>query len=183
RDLILQLSKSSIYSTKPLVTSQGQENLFITRWLAAAKRQRRFSRDVAQDIDGLLQLSRTAGMSAGLYMKLDYLWRSCTGNLKQQSDLFRLTYAMETAKENRRVYRLLSDSEWQGRNKLKLDPELNGIYLLKASLNTGFDGEGNQTGPLKVKITGNVAGLMIFLDTCDWQAVPEEECWYLAARN
>ncbi|HBR1414565.1 TPA: hypothetical protein L9L57_005589, partial [Klebsiella pneumoniae] len=116
-------------------------------------------------------------------MKLDYLWRSCTGNLKQQSDLFRLTYAMETAKENRRVYRLLSDSEWQGRNKLKLDPELNGIYLLKASLNTGFDGEGNQTGPLKVKITGNVAGLMIFLDTCDWQAVPEEECWYLAARN
>jgi hypothetical protein len=32
--------------------SPAQENLFLTRWLAAALKQRRFSRDVAQDIGG-----------------------------------------------------------------------------------------------------------------------------------
>lgn len=33
------------------VRSAAQENLFLTRWLASAQKQRRFSRDVAPDID------------------------------------------------------------------------------------------------------------------------------------
>jgi hypothetical protein len=36
------------------VVSPAQENLFLTRWLATALRQRRFSRDVASDIGGCL---------------------------------------------------------------------------------------------------------------------------------
>ena len=35
--------------------SPAQENLFLTRWLATALRQRRFSRDVASDIEWLLK--------------------------------------------------------------------------------------------------------------------------------
>ncbi|SLY23118.1 Protein of uncharacterised function (DUF2913) [Klebsiella pneumoniae] len=38
--------------------SPAQENLFLTRWLAAALKQRRFSRDVAQDIGWLLNQGR-----------------------------------------------------------------------------------------------------------------------------
>jgi len=37
-----------------LVLSESQENLFISRWFAQAKKQRRFSRDVATDIDWVL---------------------------------------------------------------------------------------------------------------------------------
>jgi hypothetical protein len=37
-----------------LVESESQENLFITRWFAQAKKQRRFSRDVATDVDWIL---------------------------------------------------------------------------------------------------------------------------------
>ena len=33
------------------VTSDAQENLFLTRWLAEALRQRRFPREVASDIE------------------------------------------------------------------------------------------------------------------------------------
>lgn len=33
------------------VLSPAQENLFLTRWLATALKQRRFSRDVAPDIE------------------------------------------------------------------------------------------------------------------------------------
>ena len=36
--------------------SPAQENLFLTRWLATALKQRRFSRDVAPDIEWLLKL-------------------------------------------------------------------------------------------------------------------------------
>ncbi|WP_409076623.1 DUF2913 family protein (plasmid) [Pantoea sp. C3] len=91
--------------------SEAQENLFITRWLAEAKRQRRFSREVAQNIDWLLKVGRTESVRAGLRSKLDYLWHAGSGNLKQQNDLFRLTYAMNLAKENGWAYRLLNDSE------------------------------------------------------------------------
>lgn len=34
-----------------LIESESQENLFITLWFAQTKKQRRFSRDVATDID------------------------------------------------------------------------------------------------------------------------------------
>lgn len=37
-----------------IVPSVSQENLFLTRWLATALRQRRFPRDVTPDIEWLL---------------------------------------------------------------------------------------------------------------------------------
>lgn len=78
--------------------SPAQENLFLTRWLAAALKQRRFSRDVAQDIGWLLNQGRLLGVRAKLADKLGYVWRSCSGELTEQNDMFRLTYALETAK-------------------------------------------------------------------------------------
>lgn len=88
------LSQVSIYSDLVgLVESESQENLFITHWFAQAKKQRRFSRDVATDVDWILNQGRTLGVRARLHHKLDYLWRSCTGELSEQNDLFRLTYA------------------------------------------------------------------------------------------
>ncbi|HCM8928531.1 TPA: DUF2913 family protein, partial [Salmonella enterica subsp. enterica serovar Paratyphi B] len=61
--------------------SPAQENLFLTRWLATALKQRRFSREVTPDIEWLLKQGRQMGVSAKLASKLDYLWRSCTGEL------------------------------------------------------------------------------------------------------
>ncbi len=86
----------------------------ITRWLATALKQRRFSRDVAPDIEWLLKQGRQLGVSAKLASKLNYLWSSCTGELTEQNDLFRLTYALETAKDMHWNYRLLSDRECCG---------------------------------------------------------------------
>ena len=78
-----------------LVESESQESLFITCWFAQVKKQRRFSRDVATDVDWVLNQGRTLGVRARLRHKLDYLWRSCTGELSEQNDLFRLTYALD----------------------------------------------------------------------------------------
>ena len=153
--------------------SPAQENLFLTRWLAAALKQRRFSRDVAQDIGWLLNQGRLLGVRAKLADKLGYVWRSCSGELTEQNDMFRLTYALETAKDMGWNYRVMSDREWAGRYALVLNPGVNGVYLLRTNLDAAFDDNGQQTNPLTVRLTGNVTGIMKLLNRCGWQAEPE----------
>ncbi|EID6352277.1 DUF2913 family protein [Salmonella enterica] len=154
------------------VLSAAQENLFLTRWLATALKQRRFSRDVAPDIEWLLKQGRQLGVSAKLVSKLNYLWRSCTGELTEQNDLFRLTYALETAKDMHWNYRLLSDREWSDRNAVALSAGVNGIYLSRANLDAAFDDNGRQINPLMARLTGSIAGMMKVFERCGWQAEP-----------
>ncbi|MEN4633378.1 DUF2913 family protein [Pantoea agglomerans] len=151
------------------VCSAAQENLFLTRWLATALKQRRFSREVAPDIEWLLKQGRQYGVGAKLAGKLDYLWRSCTGELSQQNDLFRLTYAMEMAKDMCWAYRLLSDRDWSGRNATVLNAGVNGIYLSRTSLDAAFDDDGQQVTLVMARLTGRVQGLETLLNRCGWQ--------------
>ena len=157
------------------VTSPAQENLFLTRWLATALKQRRFPRDVTPDIEWLLKQGRIHGLQANLPGKLDYFWRSCTGELTEQNDLFRLTYALETAKEMQWQYRLLSDREWSGRHALPLSDAVNGVYLSRTNLDAAFDEDGRQVSPLITRITGRAEGMVTLLASCGWQAVAEGE--------
>ncbi|CAH6374517.1 MULTISPECIES: DUF2913 family protein [Erwiniaceae] len=151
------------------VSSAAQENLFLTRWLATALKQRRFSREVAPDIEWLLKQGRQYGVAAKLAGKLDYLWRSCTGKLSQQNDLFRLTYALEMAKDMCWAYRLLSDREWSGRHSAALNAGVNGVYLSRTSLDAAFDNDGQQVTPVMARLTGRVQGLETLLNRCGWQ--------------
>lgn len=155
------------------VLSPAQENLFLTRWLATALKQRRFSRDVTPDIEWLLKQGRQLGVNAKLASKLNYLWRSCTGELSEQNDLFRLTYALETAKDMHWNYRLLGDREWSGRYAVALNTGVNGIYLSRSNLDVAFDDSGRQINPLTARLTGNVAGVMKLFERCGWLAEPE----------
>lgn len=157
------------------VQSPAQENLFLTRWLATALKQRRFARVVSPDIEWLLKQGRQLGVSAKLASKLNYLWSSCTGELSRQNDLFRLTYALETAKGMHWVYRLFSDREWSGRHAAALNVGVNGIYLLRSNLDVAFDDDGCQVNPLMVRLTGNVPGVEKLFDRCGWQTVPESD--------
>lgn len=153
--------------------SPAQENLFLTRWLATALKQRRFPREINPDIEWLLKQGRLLGVSAELVSKLNYLWHSCTGELSEQNDLFRLTYALETAKDMQWNYRLLSDREWSGRYAVALNAGVNGIYLSRTNLDMAFDDDGRQINPLSAKLTGSVAGVVKLFNRCRWQAEPE----------
>ncbi|HDP0317315.1 TPA: DUF2913 family protein [Salmonella enterica subsp. enterica serovar Concord] len=163
------------------VCSPAQENMFLTRWLATALKQRRFPRDVTPDIEWLLQQGRTLGVRAELRSKMEYLWHSCTGELDSQSDLFRLTYALERARSLEWIYRLLADREWSGSRAVTLSAGVNGIYLLHASLDAAFDHAGHQLAPLLARITGNVAGIERLFSSCGWQleAVKDEHLPFL----
>lgn len=87
--------------------------------------------------------------------------------------MFRLTYALETAKDMAWNYRVMSDREWAGRYAVVLNSGVNGVYLLRTNLDAAFDDNGQQTNPLTVRLTGNVAGIMKLLNRCGWQAEPE----------
>ncbi|MEN4931759.1 DUF2913 family protein [Erwinia billingiae] len=154
------------------VRSESQENLFLTRWLSTALKQHRFPRDVAPDIEWLLKQGRTLGARAKILHKLDYLWRSCSGELSEQNDLFRLTYALETAKEMRWIFRLLTDREWTGRNAIPVNSSVNAIYLSRSSLDAAFDDDGHQIRPLMTRATGCAEGRKQLLDRCGWKAEP-----------
>jgi hypothetical protein len=117
-------------------------------------------RDVATDVDWILNQGRTLGVRARLRHKLDYLWRSCTGELSEQNDLFRLTYALELAKQYDWGYHVLSDSEWSGRNKILPSASVNSICLLKSALDIGFNDDGTQVLPVPARIGGRAEGLM-----------------------
>lgn len=157
------------------VLSPAQENLFLTRWLATALKQRRFPREINPDIEWLLKQGRQLGVSAKLASKLNYLWRSCTGELSEQNDLFRLTYALETAKDMSWNYRLLSDREWSGRYAVALNAGVNGVYLSRTNLDAAFDDNGRQINPLMARLTGNVAGVVKLFNRCGWQTETENE--------
>jgi len=157
------------------VVSPVQENIFLTRWLATALRQRRFSRDVAPDIEWLLKQCRQLGVNAQLASKLNYLWHSCTGELSEQNELFRLNHALETAKAMSWNYRVLSDREWSDRNAVALNASVNGIYLSRSSLDAAFDDDGRQINPLIARLTGNVPGLVKLFIRSDWQVLPDDD--------
>ncbi|WP_168355741.1 DUF2913 family protein [Pantoea agglomerans] len=158
-----------------VVNSPAQDNLFLTRWLATAEKQRRFGRELASDISWLLREGRGKGLRADLPGKLDYLWRASNGNLQAQNDLFRLQHALHAVKLTGWIYMVLAESEWSGRRQLRLSPSVSGIYLERRALDAGFDKHGRQRIPLPVRITGELAGLDVLLNRSGWRRVPAEE--------
>ena len=157
------------------VQSEQQENLFLVRWFADAERQRRFSRDVATDIRWMLQQGRSLGVRAQLARKLDYIWRSTTGNIMEQTALFRLTWGLETAKSQQWVYHVLTDPEWLRLRRQSLNPDICAVYIPKSALEKAFTDEGEQTTPVPVRVAGNVEAFAVLLASCGWQIQPSPE--------
>lgn len=156
-------------------SSPAQENLFLVRWLALAEKQRRFSRELASDISWLLKEGRAKGVHSDLPGKLNYLWRAGSGSLEAQNDLYRLQHALNAVKMTGWVYMVLSEKEWSGRNRTRLNPAVSGVYINRAALENGFDEEGKQQSPLPARISGhisNIAGLDVLLKRSGWCREP-----------
>ena len=151
-----------------LVRSVSQENIFLIRWLSTALKQHRFPREVAPDILWLLKQGRTLGARSALRDTLEYLWRTCNGILLEQNDLFRLTYAIETAKQMDFSFHHLNDQEWSGRNEVSANSAVDAIYLSRTSLDGSFNEDGKQIAPLMVHLTGNMAKLENILNRYGW---------------
>lgn len=58
-----------------------------------------------------------------------------------------LTHALETAKDMRWNYCLLSDRRWSGRYAAALNAGVNGVYLSRSNFDVAFDDDGHQVKP------------------------------------
>lgn len=158
--------------------SSAQENLFLLRWLAKALKQHRFPREVAPDIKWLVTQGRTPGKQVSLAKKIEYLWYSCTEELLQQADLFRLIYALDTAMDMHWRYRLLNDREWTGRNAVTLNDGVNYVCISRSGLDQAFDNDGQQIFPLMARLSGQIDGLQALLNTCGWRVEVDGDSLY-----
>ncbi|RDA61891.1 DUF2913 family protein [Hafnia paralvei] len=77
--LLLQLAKQEGKAQTPMI-----QHRLIMQWLAGAQKLKRFPKSVATDIQWLLNQGKIYGFGAKLKEKVDYLYRPCTGVLKEQ---------------------------------------------------------------------------------------------------
>lgn len=127
---------------------------FLVRWLADAQKQRRFPRSVAPDIDSLLRLGRQKGPAAGLLNRLQYLHQSCTEPVSQQSDLFRLTHAIEHLKSQGWVNAVVADEEWVPETLSAEYADVSALLVRKSELQRHFNEQGQQTAPVAFIVVG-----------------------------
>lgn len=165
------------------VTSHYAANLFLTRWLAEARRQRRFPKSVAEDINILLYHARGTGMQVDLVEKLNSMWMSCSGQYQPFSDYVRLKLAIEMIKGNQWHYIVQSEAEWQTNCGPNRGQPSNTIWMLRPSLDTGFDEEGRQIMPLKVKLGGNTLRCSELLARYQWALSDQDDHWLLQAEE
>lgn len=128
---------------------------FLLRWLGAAQKQRRFPRSVAEDIDSLLRLGRQKGPAAGLLTRLEYLHQSCTAPLAQQSDLFRLTHAIEYLRSQGWVNAVVSDDEWVPDSLYAEYADESALLVRKSELQRHFTEQGQQSAPVAFIVVGD----------------------------
>jgi len=151
------------------VSSAAQENLFLCRWLASAEKKRLFRRELANDIRWLLKEGREKGLRADLPGKLEYLWRASSGDLLAQNDLFRLQHIMHAVTLTGISYGILTESDWEGRQAVKMNPKIPAVFLRKSDLETGFDEQGSLVKPLAARITAELSAVDALLSRSGWK--------------
>lgn len=146
----LHLAQQDGQALSPLTT-----HTFLVRWLADAQKQRRFPRSVASDIDSLLRLGRQKGPAAELLKRLEYLHQSCTEPLVQQSDLFRLTHAIEYLRSQGWVNAVVTYEEWVPGALYAEYANVSALLVKKSELQRHFTEEGKQSAPVDFIVVGD----------------------------
>lgn len=128
---------------------------FLLRWLGTAQKQRRFPRSVAEDINNLLRLGRQKGPAAGLQQRLESLLQSCTEPLAQQSDLFRLTRAIEYLRSQGWVNAVVADDEWEPEALYAEYADVSALLVRKSELQCHFTEQGRLSSPVDFIVAGD----------------------------
>ncbi len=124
-----------------IVTTSVQEHIFLMNWLTTAQKSKLFPREIAGEIDYLIRTGKQQGIIAGLKRKLIFIYKSCCEDISEQSDLFRLTYALEELKNNSWRSHTLSTADWKKGWEGPFSPT---IYIELPALQESFNDEGEQ---------------------------------------
>lgn len=164
--LALRTAQQDGQSVSPLAS-----HTFLVRWLALAQKQKRFPRSIASDMEALLALGRKKGSAANLLNRLEYLWTSCTGPVPAQSDLYRLTYAIEQLKTQGWINAVVSDDDWDEKSLGEEYGDSAALLVKKSALTRGFSGDGKLVEPVEFKVVGDMSACMAAFQTHTLPAV------------
>lgn len=139
------------------------QHLFVLRWLVTAQKQKRFPKVVAPEIAWLIDRGRRLGAKANLASRLEYLYRSCHEPVVEQSDLFRLTYVIESLKVTGWRNYLLSAAEWSASTP-PVDVGTDLVLMMeKQNLHASFDEDGAQITPVEIRVLGSIEEVVTLL--------------------
>ncbi|MEN3752094.1 DUF2913 family protein [Mangrovibacter sp. SLW1] len=150
----LQLARQEGKAQSALTT-----HTFLLGWMAAARKQKRFSRTVSFRIDSLLHLSRQKGPGVGLFQKLKTLWQAGEDFRVKQSDLFRLATAIETLKSCGWVNAVVSDDEWHPQQLQEDYAGVSALLVRRSELERQFSEDGQLQGKVSFLVAGDVAAV------------------------
>lgn len=148
--------------------SSLQQHVFIMQWLLTAQKRKLFPKSIAPDIMWLLAQGKKYGFGANLLKKIEYIYRSSAEDLANQSDLFRLTYFVETLKTMGWLDFLISRKEWD--KNWKASNTASAIYTPKDELQLSFDEDGKLIKTLAIRFTGEISGIFALLKQCRLEA-------------
>ncbi|EGC7113074.1 DUF2913 family protein [Salmonella enterica] len=141
-----------------------QTHMFIMRWLSSAQKRKVFPKSLAPDIIWLQEQGKQKGPAARLYSKVEYIWLASSGELANQSTLFRFTCMIDTLRSMGWKDYLLSDADWD--NGWKSSTEISAVYTQKSRLPCSFTETGELISPLELRVTGVPDGIFPLLKQC-----------------
>ncbi|QLK60055.1 DUF2913 family protein [Enterobacteriaceae bacterium Kacie_13] len=136
-----------------------------------AQKQKRFPRTVAPDIAGLLALGRNKGIAASLLNRLEYLWGSCIAPVPIQSDLYRLTFAIEQLKSQGWANAAVSDDDWDQDALAEEYDDSAALLVKKSALTRGFSDDGKLVELVEFRVLGDMSACMEAFQTHTLPAV------------
>ncbi|ECD9475720.1 DUF2913 family protein [Salmonella enterica subsp. houtenae] len=142
----------SIARRDNIVTTSVQEHIFLMNWLTTAQKRKLFPREIAGEIDYLVRLGKQQGIISGLKRKLTFIYKSCCEDISKQSDLFRLTFAIEEPKNKGWRSHTVSSADWKKGWEGPFKPA---IYIELPALQAAFSDDGLQIKPLPIRVTGD----------------------------
>ena len=110
-----------------------------------------------------MRLGRQKGMVADLDKRLEALWQACSSPLPQQSDLFRLTFIIETLKAQGWINAVVTDEDWVPSQLQSEYAGQSAFLVCKSELEHGFSEPGKLQALVAFLVMGNtetVTGLL-----------------------
>ncbi|WP_230351296.1 DUF2913 family protein [Lelliottia sp. WAP21] len=141
-----------------------QTHMFIMQWLSTAQKRKLFPKSLAPDIIWLQKQGKLYGPGARLFSKVEYIWLASSGELVNQSTLFRFTCMIDSLRTMGWQDHLLSDAEWQ--QGWKCGTEISAVYTQKSQLLSSFTEAGELILPLEVRLTGVFEEIFQILEQC-----------------
>lgn len=117
---------------------------------------------MAPDILWLINQGKRYGFAAKLERKVEYIWRSTTGELVKQSVLFRFTWFVETLKTMGWCGLLQSARDWH--SGLTDSAMTRTLCIPAAELHSAFSEEGALIKPLELHMTGDSSDVFTLLE-------------------